>query len=267
LQIMGVIGIDKRLNGRRAFITGGGSGIGRATAIRLAGEGAGVVVADIQRAAAQAVVDEIAASGGTAHAAALDVRDDEAVRDTADEAAQQLGGLDTVVACAGISHPAATHEMPLDAWNTMIRINLTGVFSTIRHAVPHLIDAGSGAIVTIGSVASLVAAGQASAYDASKGGVLQLTRAVAVEYAEHGIRANCVCPGRIRTGLGANSRHVAERFDESGTMRPAADRIDVPIDGYADPEAIAAAVAYLVSDDASFVTGIAMPVDGGYTAV
>jgi NAD(P)-dependent dehydrogenase (short-subunit alcohol dehydrogenase family) len=263
----GVIDIDKRLNGRRAPITGGGSGIGRASAIRLAREGACVVVADIQFSTAQAVVAEVTASGGVAHPIALDVGDDEAVRAAADEAARELGGLDTVVACAGIAHPASTHEMPIDAWDTMIRINLTGVFSTIRHSVPHLIDAGGGAIVTIGSVASLVAAGQASAYDASKGGVLQLTRAVAVEYAEHGIRANCVCPGLIRTGLAANSRQVAERFDEPGTMRPAAERIDVPIKGYADPEAVAAAAAYLVSDDASFVTGIAMPVDGGYTAV
>jgi NAD(P)-dependent dehydrogenase (short-subunit alcohol dehydrogenase family) len=262
-----VIGIDNRLTGRRAFITGGGSGIGRATAIRLAGEGARVVVADIHFATAQAVVAEIATTGGSAYPVALDVRDDEGVRSSVDEAAHEFGGLDTVVACAGIAHPAATHEMPIDAWETMIRINLTGVFSTMRHSVPHLLAAGGGAIVTIGSVASLVAAGQASAYDASKGGVLQLTRAVAVEYAERGIRANCVCPGLVRTGLAANSRRLADRFDESGTMAPAAGRVDIPIKGSADPEAIAAAVAYLVSDDASFVTGIALPVDGGYTAV
>ena len=137
--------------------------------------------------------------------------------------------LDTVVACAGLAYPGATHEMPLAAWETMIRVNLTGTFLTVKHALPHLLDAGGGSIVTIGSIASLVAAGQSSAYDASKGGVLQFTRAIAVEYVDHGIRANCVCPGVVATGLGANSRAVTDHASVRASGRAPAERLDVPM--------------------------------------
>lgn len=261
------IGATHRLDGRRAVVTGAGSGIGKATAMRLVGAGAAVALFDIDRAAIEEVADLIRAAGGTATAVTTDVGDDDAVRSAVATAAEDLGGLDTIAACAGIAHPGSTHQMPFAAWETMLRVNLTGVFSTLRHGIPHLIDAGGGSIVTIGSVGSLVAAGQAAAYDASKGGVLQLTRAVAVEYVDHGIRANCVCPGKTKTSLAANSRKVTAGFDSSGSIRPAADRIDVPMPWFADPDLVATAVAFLVSDQAAFITGIAMPVDGGYTAV
>lgn len=256
-----------RLSGRRALVTGGGSGIGRAVGIRFAAEGASVGLIDIRPGAADAVALEITDLGGTACATAGDVGDEDSLAAAVTRIAGTFGGLDTAVACAGLAYPGTTHGTTLDAWETMLRVNLTGVFLTVKHALPHLLAAGGGSVVTIGSVASLVAAGQSSAYDASKGGVLQFTRAVAVEYVDDGIRANCVCPGLVATELGVNSRAITDQTNASGRRRPAADRLDIPMSRASDPAEIAAAVAFLCSDEASFITGVALPVDGGFTAI
>ena len=252
---------------KAALVTGAGSGIGRAVALRLAAGGAAVGVVDVRPGAAQDVAATIVSLGGTAEAATADVGDEPAVERAVGLVAERFGVLDTVVTCAGLAISSHTHETSLATWETSLRVNLTGTFLTIKHAVPHLIGAGGGPIVTIGSVASLVAAGRSSAYDASKGGVLQLTRSVAVEYVDAGIRANCVCPGVVATDLGANTAAITNEMRPASPRRAPAERIDVPMSRAAAPEEIAAVVAFLCSDDASFMTGAAVPVDGGFTAI
>jgi len=257
----------RRLEGRRAVVTGGGSGIGRATALRLGRQGAAVAVVDLHADTARAVAAELTDAGATALGLAVDVRDEEAVRAGVDEAAKAFGGLDTLAVCAGMVFNGPIAELSLADWELVLRINLTGAFLAIKHAVPHLCASGNASIVTVGSVASLVAAGAGACYDASKGGLLQLTRSVAVELAEQGVRANCVCPGKVSTNLKANSEGLTGGRALRASAGPGTQRIAVPIDRHADPDEIASVVAFLCSDDASFLTGAAVPVDGGYTSI
>ncbi len=256
---------SRRLEGRRALVTGGGSGIGRATARRLASEGAGVVVVDVRPGAAEPVAADIEESGGAAVAILGDVRDEASMVAAVDEAVSAFGGLDTVVTCAGLTGAGSTDALSLEQWELVIGVNLTGTFLTVKPALPHLVEAGAGAVVTIGSVASLVAAGRTASYDASKGGVLQFTRALAAEYADRGIRANCVCPGVVATNLFATSREL--RADVGSQPEHPATKITPLMKRPADPAEIAAVVAFLCSDDASFITGAAVAADGGYSAI
>jgi NAD(P)-dependent dehydrogenase (short-subunit alcohol dehydrogenase family) len=257
-----------RLHGRRALVTGAGAGIGRATALALAAEGAAVAVLDIRAGAATEVAADLTARGAVAMAlGGIDVRAESAVEAAVARAADGLDGLDTIVACAGVTLPGRTENITLADWNLVLTINLTGVFLTLKHTLPHLCRAGNGSIVTVGSVASLVAAGRSASYDASKAGVLQLTRAVAAEYAEQGVRANCVCPGLVETDLAGHSRQIAgPDAGRPGAASPRA-RVTAPVARRADPAEIAAVVAFLCSAEASFLTGAAIPVDGGYTAI
>jgi NAD(P)-dependent dehydrogenase (short-subunit alcohol dehydrogenase family) len=255
----------ERLSGRRAVVTGAASGIGLASAIRLAAEGASVTLLDAREGSFD-LASFGTDAGRVAGTARCDVGNESDVEAAVAAAADAMGGIDILVSAAGITRGGDTDGTPLEEWEAVIRVNLTGTFLCIKHTVPHLVSSGNAAIVTIGSVASLVAAGRSSSYDASKGGVLQLTRAVAVEYVERGVRANCVCPGMVRTGLAANS--VALHGNSLTTsVAPPAERLRVPMSRYADASEIAAVVAFLASDDASFITGAAIAADGGYTAI
>lgn len=268
---MTMAGLAKRMEGRRAFVTGGGSGIGKATALRLAAEGASVAIADIRAESAVAVAAEIEADGGKAIGVETDIASESSIEAGVSEAVKAFGGLDAVFANAGTAGSGWLHEIELEDWETIIRVNLTGTFLTAKHTIPHLLANGGGAIVTTGSISSQIIAlgGAAASYAASKGGVLQLTKAIAVDYGPQGIRANCLCPGVVRTRL---AHHVREDTDSHATPVPEGGQlprqmIETPIPRVGTPDEQAAVAVFLLSDEASFMTASAVTVDGGYTAV
>ena len=237
------------LAGLRTLVTGAAGGIGEAVVQRLAAEGATVAAADLEPPAAS---DAAAALGG-------DVTDEtDAARLVAD-ATTALGGLDALVLAAGIHWVGPTHEMPVEDFDRVLAVSVRGTFLCLRAALPRFEEQGSGRVVTFGSTAALVGAPGLSAYSAAKGAVLNLTRSVAAEYARRGIRANCLCPGATDTPL--LRRLQADRPDPEAFARAH------PIGRYAAPFEIAAATAFLLSDEASFFVGSAVVADGGFTAI
>jgi 2-keto-3-deoxy-L-fuconate dehydrogenase len=238
-----------RFAGRRALVTGAGSGIGAAVARGLHAEGADVVLADLRGEPVAAIAGEL---GERAAAAALDVRDEGAVRDVARD-------VDVLVNSAGIGSTTTAPETPLAVWEDVFAVNARGTFLCCKHAIPGMVERGGGSIVNVASVGGVVALRNRAAYCASKGAVIALTRAVAVDHVADGVRVNAVCPGTVDTPW---VRRLVEEVGESLDALRARQLMG----RLGTPEEVAAAVLYLASDDAAFVTGTAFVIDGGLSA-
>lgn len=248
-----------RYDGMTAVITGAASGIGLASAIRLASEGAAIAGFDLQ------VTDAWSAfavsADGEVDLYHLDVTDPAAQRAAVEEVLAKHGSVDVLVTSAGIVGGGPVHLVDEVGWNTVLDVNLNGTFFSVKAVLPHMIEQRSGSIVTVGSVEGVVGTEGGSAYNAAKAGVVNLTRNVAMDYGRLGIRCNCLCPGFIETPL----------FDQVLGHDDMADyredvRFQTKLGRFGKPEEMAGVVAFLGSDDASFVTGQAIVADGGYVA-
>jgi NAD(P)-dependent dehydrogenase (short-subunit alcohol dehydrogenase family) len=254
-----------QLTGKVALVTGGASGIGRATALTLAREGARLVIADRYEDGGQQTVHLITENGGEAIFVQTDVTQATAVEALISAAVTSYGRLDCAHNNAGISgagiggeQRTLTAEYPEERWHQVLAINLTGVWLCMKYEIMQMLKQGGGAIVNTASVAGLLGLPYAAAYVASKHGVVGLTRTAALEYAKQGIRVNCVCPGYIETPMTAAGMQDTTRL----AMMLASE----PMGRMGKPEEVAETVAWLCSDAASFVTGHTMTVDGGYAA-
>jgi NAD(P)-dependent dehydrogenase (short-subunit alcohol dehydrogenase family) len=250
--------VTNRFSDKCALVTGAASGIGRATALRLAEEGAAVVATDINAALLEKLSVDAAGLGGPVTVLAGDVSSEDGVRRTVETAVAELGRLDVVVNVAGVLSFSHTHELSLDEWNRLISVNLTGTFLMCREVLPHLL-ATRGNIVNLASTAAHKGQPWATAYVASKGGVLAFTRSLAVEYAAQGLRVNSISPGGIDTPI-TGAFHLPEGADIKLLSRV------TPIGPFGSPEGIAAAIAYVASDEASHMNGADIVIDGATIA-
>jgi NAD(P)-dependent dehydrogenase (short-subunit alcohol dehydrogenase family) len=247
------------LEGKTAIVTGAAVGIGEAVAVALAGAGARVTVADVAEQDGAETVAEIERRGGTAFFKKTDVGSTREIDHLIASHVQRFGRLDVLVNNAAIALPGSAVELREETWDSVINVNLTSVWRGIKFAVPHMIEAGGGSIVNIASVQALVGFAGWAAYAASKGGVIALTQQCAVEYAPYGVRINAVAPGTILTPM--NERIVAESRDPDRLI--ASWNAQHPLGRLGRPDEIAAAVLFLASDAASFVTGECLRADGG----
>jgi NAD(P)-dependent dehydrogenase (short-subunit alcohol dehydrogenase family) len=247
-------------DGKTAIVTGASGGIGEAAAKRFAAEGASVVVADVKVAEGEATVTDIDDAGGEATFVEADVTDPADVSAMVDVAVDTYGGLDFAFNNAGIEgERAATADQPVDNFERVVDINLKGVFLGMRAEIPVMLDDGGGAVVNTASIAGRLGFPDISPYVASKWGVIGLTKTAALEYSGEGVRVNAVCPGVIDTPMVQRSQE-----DDPEMMEQTA--AATPIGRIGEPEEIGDAAVWLCSEDASFVTGEAMTIDGGYAS-
>jgi NAD(P)-dependent dehydrogenase (short-subunit alcohol dehydrogenase family) len=254
---------SSRLAGRAALVTGAGSGIGRASAIRLAAEGAAVLCVDINHDAAATTAATITTNGHQATARATDIAERSACSEAVEQCVSEFGSIDVLVNCAGVNLPGVFHEAPDEIIDRTLAVNVKGTMYLCQFAIPHMLANGRGSIINIGSVNSIVSEPYLAIYSASKGAILMLSKGIALDYAKRGIRCNCVCPGWVDTPI--NYAHA----DMMGGLDKIYGSIDTfqPIGRPGEPEEIASVVSFLASDDASFVTGSALVADGGMTAM
>jgi len=248
----------QRFTGKRVLVTGGASGIGQATVLRLLTEGAHVVAADVNEAGLGDTVNRAGTDRLTTRV--LDVSQEEAVNAVVADSIRALGGLDVLVNAAGMLRGAHTHQCSLEAWNKIIAVNLTGTFLVTRAALPPLLETGSGVIVNFSSTSASFAHPYMAAYSASKGGIQSFTHCIAQEYSKQGLRAVCVAPGSIRSAITETTvQHLPGDVDWQlfTKLQPALG------EGFAPPETVAGVIAMLASDDGAFITGTEIRVDGG----
>lgn len=253
-----------RLKGKVAVITGAGSGIGKATAKLFAQEGAKVVVADIDPKMGEVVVREIKGAKGEATFVRVDVASPADIQRMVQTAVNSYGRLDILFNNAGVPGESL-EETTEEKWHKVIDTNLTGPFLACKQAIPEMKKQGGGNIINTGSTGGLRAAGRSPAYTASKGGLVMLSRALAKALAKDNIRVNCICPGRVETGLSDAFMSYPKTEEERG-KRLASALQSIPLGRQGKPEEIASAVLFLASDESSYVTGSALVVDGGSIA-
>lgn len=253
--------MNKQFEGKSAFITGGGTGIGRATALALAAEGCAVTVAGRTARTLEETVGEIEAAGGRARYAICDVADETAVANAVKSAAGRTGRLDFAVNSAGVDGegPETTIDYPMDKFDRMMATNVRGVFLSMKHELLQMQAQGFGSIINISSGAGLTGVPGYAAYSASKWAEIGMTKSAAIEYAKHGIRINAICPGLVDTPLWQQSAAA----DEENANRLIGAH---PIGRIAQASEIADAIVWLCSDKSSYLVGAALPLDGGYTA-
>lgn len=253
------MGRSGRFVDKVALITGGGAGLGRASGLRLAEEGAAVAIADIDPERARAVQREIESLGGRALAIACDVTVEDDCRGMVEETVAAWGKLDVLFTAAGLHGGGRTVEdTTVEVWNHVLDVDLKGVYLSSKYAIPAMRATGGGAIVHVSSIFGVLGAPNGPAFQAAKGAVVNLTRHMALAHAPENIRVNCVCPGVVRTPLTENWLSDPDTLARASAWHP--------LGRIGKAEEIAAAVAFLAADEAAFITGAILPVDGGYLA-
>ncbi|ALV40027.1 short-chain dehydrogenase [Pseudarthrobacter sulfonivorans] len=253
-----------RFAGRTAIVTGGGGGQGREACLLFAAEGASVMVTDIDKAAADATAELITDRGGVAHSLKVDVSSEEDIKTMVSSTIERFGQVDILLNNAGVGFSASSRltmagvvDTPTDHWDAILNINLRSVALACKYVLPHMAARRSGTIVNTSSISGLTSVPGADAYTAAKGGIISLTRVMASDWGKHGIRVNCICPGAVDTPMIREA--LAAGLGELVATRTALGRPG-------RPEEIAKVAAFLASDDASYVTGAVIPVDGGWTS-
>jgi NAD(P)-dependent dehydrogenase (short-subunit alcohol dehydrogenase family) len=257
-----------RLDQKIVVLTGAGSGIGRATAIHFATLGARLILGDLDESAVRETERAIVAQGAKAIAVPVDVTDDSSIRELVEVGERRLGGIEGLFHSAGIAGGGTALDCDLDLWQQVLDTNLKGSWLAAKAVLPSMIESGGGSIVLVASVAGLVGIPSTAAYSASKGGVIALARQMAVDFAPQRVRVNAICPGTVATRLVLDSyaqQGAGDEADIEARLAVAGSRY--PLNQIGSAEEIAGLAAYLASDDARWVTGTAVPIDGGLTAV
>lgn len=252
----------KRFANKKVFISGGATGIGEVAALLFAQQGAIVTIFDRDIENGEKCLQKILDSGGRGIFISGNLIYPEEIEKAIDQSLKTYGGIDILINNAGVESPYSVHEMPIEEWDRVMAVNLRGMYLMAKAVIPIMKKSGGGAIINTASISGLLGWPISAAYCASKGGVIQLTKQMAVDYAQDNIRVNCIAPGTTLTPL------IERIFQQESEPEKAKQQISQmhPLGRFAQPEEIAQAILFLASEDASFITGAVLPVDGGYTA-